>query len=309
MRISKSIKTCIRHVWPKVLFVAQSLQLVAKGLIGAFIDALDALFPLRQKVRKGARVKSLAQNIFSRIKPAAFMTNSLADSIVGSMADFTSNIHYLLPYQDALIKRTVWNMKYHRDKDALNICADIFYDEIVSSLSDRVGTTPFSKENIPYIIYSPSSSFALGQKSYDHMQTVCEAMEKYFEAEPVMRHEGVVSAPTAFAHICHGAVLYNSPHKKGLAHNTAKTQHTGSRKERLSWAKNRFKLSENFLNYLKNVDSNTDKDVKHVNQVHIICIDDVTTTGATFNAIQQILKEELAAVVPALKVESLALCH
>ncbi len=270
MRILKTIKTCI------------------KSIVGYFVfdeyKEINSIF-LGAEVSKGSE-EGLENPKINSGRPKNIDTNK--------------NQHIsFLPYQNPVVKKTIWNMKYKRDIRAISIYADIFYDEIVSSLSDRVCALPFCAHkvcmcNVPYIIYSPSSSFALVQKDYDQMQVVVQNMEKYFNNLP---HSFGHTLGHTFAHICHGAILYN---KSG---NANEAQHTKNKVERKRLAKNRFRVSKEFIQYI-NETSALDGSRSGVN---IICLDDVTTTGATFTAIQNLLKKELGQNIKSVK--CFALCH
>lgn len=294
MRILKSIKTCIKSIVGYFVFDEY------REINNIFLKASSG-FSMSTRGLGGSPKKSSAVPEFRD---------------EARNEKYCEKYTYLLPYQNPIVKKAIWNMKYRRNARAIDMCADIFYDEIVADLSDRVGVYPFCTHKqvvggtcicrAPYIVYSPSSSFALGQKNYDHMQMVAKSMEKYFDNNS---HDSVHSPAHNFAHICHGAILYN----KDSGINA--TQHTQNRSARKLSAKNRFKVSAEFIKYLKNLKGansglRTSHNASSDASVHIICLDDVTTTGATFDAIRGLLKKELRQNCKIeCRIDCIALCH
>jgi predicted amidophosphoribosyltransferase len=207
---------------------------------------------------------------------------------------------FALPYQHAFIKKIIWDFKYYMKPYAVSICADMLYDELISNMSERINLTPFSRRSL--VVYCPSSSFARGEKAFDHMKELLVEIEQF-------------QNPTfPFFVGCIDAIV---PQTSNLQ---LKAQHNSSRAERLSLTQLRFRFSQKFINFLHETSKGTDKyrgvmtdqelrsldhapPTKHI-QHYIYCIDDVTTTGATFDAVVNLFKD-----VGSFKIQCIALSH
>ncbi len=179
----------------------------------------------------------------------------------------------LFKYKDACMKRCLWNFKYYLDPAALFLFADIYSDEIIAMLGDTVSALPISSP--AHIIHAPSSSFMSGKRAWDQMHELSKAISDRMNADH------------PFALFISNALLFND------IRFTAKSQHESSRTERLNSSRDKFCLSNEFFQILS-----VHRDGK------VICLDDVTTTGATFSALSRLIKRQ-AGIVPI----SIALCH
>lgn len=263
----------------------QRLRIAIKSISGVILLLIDAVFPkkLNLNISNHHRRKISEKNIKSLldiIRPSV-VTNDL-------LSDKKRYVEYLLPYQNPLVKNLVWQMKYHSDTLALRLCADIFYDEIIASLYESISSIPFNKKVL--ITSIPSSSFSRGDKSYDHMQEIMNILKKYFSN---VSDEGFLGD---FLSVQIDAI-------KCTSHGSNKSQHTGKRSERLKWSKDRFCISEDIIQMLQTITS----DKNNVCTPYIICIDDVTTTGATFESVRQLLRKTLRDTI--YKVDFMALSH
>lgn len=231
-------------------------------VFGVIIAIIDAIFPkrpgsgLRDKDFIKFRQKVSEENmkvVMGLIRPSASENDSLTWHEI--------NIAHFLPYQNPTVKNLIWQMKYHSDEMAIRFCADIFYDEIVTGLSESISALPFNKKVA--LISIPSSSFVRGEKSYDHMREVMNILEKYFLGQ-------------SFLSVQNEAIKCN-------LYGAEKSQHTGKRNERLKWSKSRFYIDGDFGQNMQGL-------VKDGKNIHVICIDDVTTTGATFLSTHSLIK-------------------
>jgi hypothetical protein len=192
-----------------------------------------------------------------------------------------ANITYFMKYKKPMVKKRLWQFKYYLNPEVLLWCTYILYDELISVASDRVGDIPFARPIL--LLHCPSSTYFKGAKKFDHMK---ESTEMF----------GYLQNPSdPFFISCTHAILPNISGEKG---SQLRAQHTGTRKERLEWASQRFFISEKFENYLK------EKSGGVCSSWTIYCIDDVVTTGASLGAISELLRKKFGA-----QIKSFCLCH
>ncbi len=184
-------------------------------------------------------------------------------------------IYACMPYKEPEIRRAVWNFKYYLHKESLRLFACIMVDELVAHLTNRLTDLPLSSPAL--LIYSPSSSYCAGKKAFDQMRELSLEIEKLLGS----------GSKKPFMQICTDAVQVTK---------NDKGQHFGTRAERLQWSRERYCLSPAFTSHVKNLGPS----------VHIICIDDILTTGATFLAITNLLTSNLTG--KKVRVDCFALC-
>ena len=218
------------------------------------------------------------------------MTEAHSQSLDSSM------FKALLPYQNKLVKKILWDFKYYFKPYAVSFCKEILYDELISDMSDRIKSIPFSKPRL--VVHCPSSTFFRGEKSFDHMKELLRVIEN---------EQNSVSP---FFTACVHAIV---PHL-----DMQKAQHLSSRAERLILAQSRFIFSKEFIRFMKTYISHSATGAKYAAQAHttlsgladtIYCIDDVMTTGATFAAINHLFKKEFEDTNRSIKVQCIALSH
>lgn len=262
----------------------QRLRIALKRISGVILLLIDAVFPKKLNSDNSTHYKRKISE--KDIKNVLGMVRS--SSIVSSLSlNKNKGVEYLLQYQNPLVKNLVWQMKYHSNTLAIRLCADIFYDEIIANLHESISSIPFSKKVL--ITSIPSSSFSRGDKSYDHMQEIMNILKKYFSNVSNERLLGNFSVQA-------DAIKFTS-------HGSNRSQHTGKRSERLKWSKDRFCISEDFEKIFKT----TISEKNNAHTPYIICIDDVTTTGATFDSVRQILQKTFRDTI--YKVDFIALSH
>ena len=212
-----------------------------------------------------------------------------------------TNVFYSLRYKDTHTKKVLWKFKYYLDPEALRICTYILYDQLVADASDRVTQIPFYT---PYIVlHYPSSSYFKGNKKFDHMKELTlllDSLQNMYEP---------------FFVCCTHAILPNQDVGQNNAWQSLESQHTGSRKQRFEWSKQRFVLSPDFQKFMESRKKHTkgsDQSAKqtralhtsHIYKRHIYCIDDIVTTGASMQAVSDILQEKYN-----VKVSKFCVCH
>lgn len=199
-----------------------------------------------------------------------YATDALPRTYVG--------IKYFLEYRNTVVKHTLWQFKYYLKPQALLQYTYILYDELVAEVSDRVQAIPFKVAHP--LIHCPSSTFFKGTKKFDHMKELFTAFDSLQNVEQ------------PFFTCCMHAIL---PSKVSGA--ASRAQHTGTRKERLEWAKQRFYISEKFEQYLISLKSNLQTPA-------VYCVDDVVTTGASLNAISKLFHDKFD-----MQLRVFCLCH
>lgn len=208
---------------------------------------------------------------------------------------------YFLKYKDPEVKKRIWQFKYYLNQVALAECTYILYDELIAEVSDRVSQIPFCD---PYpLIHCPSSTYFKGNKKFDHMK------------ELVCKFDELQNPESHFFISCTHAILpranqaTNSGDIRLAGHVGAETnmraQHTGTRKERLEWADQRFFISEKFEDYLRgklgeSALSENSTDARPT----IYCIDDVITTGASLASVSKLLEKKFN-----VQVKTFCICH
>lgn len=251
------------------------------------VKTLDAFFPRKNNFTSGLKkAYDINYKRLCAVKPYSYIQ---------------SNKYCLLPYSDEIIKNLMWRFKYHRNAEATNFFANIMADELISLFSDTLNFSPISMPT--FVAYCPSSSYASGKKEWDHMKELTLLLEKRCTSfQPHL-------------YICIDALEVNGEkvtNKQNVAGHSdmgeIKQQHTGTRKERITWAKNKYRLSLNFKNHLQQLsrvhqvhELNTVHQV--AKNVHIICIDDIYTTGATMQAALTALE-----AIPTCKTTAITLC-
>lgn len=249
---------------------------ILSGLLYRLLHGLlEVLFPI-----SSANLKSKAK------LPPLYYENS-------SEYKTYQSIQYALTYQNPEIKRLIWKFKYYLHQDALEMCANVLYDQLIADISDTISKIPFQK---PYIlVHCPSSTYFKGLKKFDHMK------------ELTLRMDALQDSHNPFFTCCIHAIVPNERYAFGLD-----SQHTGTRAERLAWAKQRFELSESFVQYMRDVVADSKQNTPDL----IYCIDDVVTSGASMKAISQMLQEKLNIVRAGTmksavhcKIELFCICH
>ncbi len=171
----------------------------------------------------------------------------------------------LFRYREACIKPFLWQIKYYDDRRFLKLASDMWSDELIAFHAEQA----FAKRQERaldekfMLIHPPSSGHALGTKSFDQMDSVIQTM---------MSQTSLGNFYARFS----DALEYR---RKDIA-----PQHSGNRRERMSWTEGKFRLSEDFIKTLREREGKGQR-------VHIICIDDIMTTGATFRAIERLIRQ------------------
>jgi predicted amidophosphoribosyltransferase len=176
-------------------------------------------------------------------------------------------------YKDAFMKRCLWDFKYYLEPDAISFIADVYSDEMIAILSDTVNMLPLGAP--AYIIHAPSSSFTSGKRAWDQMHELSKTIAARMNID------------NPFMSSLDDAILFNDFVR------TEKSQHESSRSERLNSSKDKFCLSGEFCEILS---------IRRGSKV--ICIDDVTTTGATLSSICGLVKK-----YSDVELVCMALCH
>lgn len=219
-----------------------------------------------------------------------------------SLSRSHGDVFYTLKYKQDSVKRMIWRFKYYLDKSALRMCTYILYDQLLADVSDRVGRLPFQAPSI--LIHYPSSTYFRGDKNFDHMKELMLLLDSFQnQDEP-------------FFTCCIHAVLLRQRQSithefmSGTSENEYTPQHLGTRRQRFEWSKKRFVLSPNFEKYMqerahKSLPVRRTPQTAHISpKTHIYCIDDVVTTGASMEAISNMLEQKFD-----IQVLKFCICH
>jgi predicted amidophosphoribosyltransferase len=229
---------------------------------------IEIIFPKREEF--GEREGSSDRNTLNTSTPTTYRCKP----------DIYANITYFMKYKDPLVKKRLWQFKYYLNPTSLLWCTYILYDELIAEASDRIDTIPFSRPIL--LLHCPSSTYFKGGKKFDHMK------------ELTLMFGRLQNLSEPFFICCTHAILPNTSSQTGML----RAQHTGTRKERLEWAGQRFFISEKFENYL------SEKLGEKYSSRTIYCIDDVVTTGASLGAISKLFQNKFN-----IYVKSFCLCH
>lgn len=199
-----------------------------------------------------------------------------------------ATVLYWLHYQEGETKRLIWRFKYFLDNEPLRVCTYILYDQLVADASDRVHKIPF---RTPYLLlHYPSSTYFKGKKQFDHMKELTLLLDSLQDSQK------------PFFLCCTHAILPNQNKADEL-----ESQHTGSRKQRFVWSKKRFVLSPQFEDFIQRRLKTTyafDYESTKTHPSHLYCIDDIVTTGASMNAVTEILQKKYN-----VHVSKFCICH
>ena len=301
---------------------------------------LKRLFSVTVRASVGvSAILSLVLNVFLPKKNGRRYTHQIHPDLAarGIIINLLNKIHShaldssvfkaLLPYQNKLVKKVLWDFKYYLKPYALRFCGDVLFDELLAEMSDRVNAIPLSKPRL--VVHCPSSTFFKGEKSFDHMK----------ELLCVIESEQNLMSPffTACVHAIVPRSATDSVHDtaQNMAQQTTpKAQHLSSRAERLILAQSRFIFSKEFIKFMKTEISegaigadgadNAKGNAKGAKYTPlgcatvsglsdtIYCIDDVTTTGATFTAVTKLFKDKFKSTAKngkSVEVRCIALSH
>lgn len=233
------------------IHITRELTRFAGNVTAIFRTMLETLMPARQ-LRE-----AVGKNALRSAKEEGRRRLFGSVPYTYSAAHPSGLTYALMAYQDRAIKRCIWDFKYKLEKDSLEFFTRLMADELVAHLSDTMGNMPLCAPAL--VIYCPSSSFAAGERSWDQMRELSLGIEDLMNPE------------YPFIRICIDAI--QTAEKK-------ESQHSGTKSQRLLWSKQRYSPSPAFLNYIRSREA-----------MHIICIDDIVTTGGTFSAVRNILRE------------------
>jgi predicted amidophosphoribosyltransferase len=258
-----------------------SLHIKSSGDILALVTGLNLLFPKKirdSRLTFGINLSAIHKKLIStrnEILIQAVHQQNRTEKILfdteKSVLFCKPHFEYLFPYRNTEIKASLLAIKRgklgSKKKDRSHVgafaLAESFSDELIAHISDCVGRLPIAK-SLPYLTHVPSSSYALGRKNFDHMEILLTSVEQNFSAFFTLCTNVILIKPQATPYIY-----------------TQTSQHHLSRRDRFTASESRFCINKEFLNVIYSTSI-------------LYCIDDITTTGATFTAIQKLLSETAA---------------
>lgn len=178
------------------------------------------------------------------------------------------NIIALFDYSNDLVREVVWSIKYRGDKKLANKIGEILSDVIEHELAERFFFENFSRDDNghrPVLIPMPVSDKRRFERGWNQVELVCEAIKKQL-----------------------GERIKYLPHQLVKHRHTESQTQTSSKSER----QNNLRGSMRIMH------------PQAVADRCIILLDDVTTTGSTFEEAKRALKE-----AGAKKIICLAIAH
>ncbi len=223
-----------------------------------------------------------------------FVNARATKSLSGKLLGRSASVHWIFPYKNMHIKPAILDIKRGKVTNRATALVEILFENLFQLAKDSKISKPTSTvdtshdspdhennisknyENIiKLIIYVPSSAYRLGKKDFDHIEKIISANEEKLKSHFIF---------------CKNAIkIQQKP--------TTISQHNLKKSERLSQAQEKFILNSEFIKFSLDLTTN--------HQVHIYCIDDITTTGSTFEAIANLLAKNL----PSVQVTFLAIAH
>lgn len=168
---------------------------------------------------------------------------------------------WIANYQDEKVKEIVKKNK-NLDKEANIYMANELYTYIVSDMT----ANNYSETRLnTLLLHAPSSSFARGDKSKDHMTIILEEIKNFADMQKIIK-------------------IDIFPHFFIIDADKRKSQHQKDRSMRITDSKTRFntlsKIDQNFMWFIQKYDS-------------VYIIDDVLTTGATLTSLASLLRQRV----------------
>lgn len=190
--------------------------------------------------------------------------SELVKNISPSTHEARNDLLVVFDYKDKTIKEIVWEIKYKGNRNIAQKCALIIYDILRAELSERALYENFV---FPLLIPMPTSPKRRRDRGYNQTEIVCEEIIK-LDTDNLLSYD---------------------PHlllKSTFTESQARTHAT--KRERMS----------NLLNYMEVAN------IEKIKGRCIILLDDVTTSGATFDEAKRALSSAHAR-----KVLCVALAH
>lgn len=176
------------------------------------------------------------------------------------------NTLFLYRYADPYIRKIILEIKRNsKYTEAHALCVTV-QDHLIQIIQTHKREFHVS-HNI--LIYVPSSAQILRLKKFDHMEELLRRDTNSFK-----------TLQNFFTIFLRGIEINEDKIQK--------SQHSLSRTERMKLSKDKFKVSKNLSAYIS---QHNIHNTSHEHTLHIYCIDDVTTTGATFGAIKSLFTQ------------------
>jgi predicted amidophosphoribosyltransferase len=178
------------------------------------------------------------------------------------------DFHTIAPYiyKNTHIKPAILDIKRGVFSTRSIALVESLADELIEEQYNRILNFNSSGPAQALLVHVPSSAYTQGKKNFDHMELCVVQIEKLCEN---------------FCTTVTGAIQINKSKLK-------ESQHKLNKRERIFGAKDKFYLSNQFVKHVQSLDPEN---------LHIYCIDDITTSGATFLSISKLIKESFPTAV------------
>lgn len=169
-------------------------------------------------------------------------------------------------YKNVQIKPAILDIKRGNWSTRAVALSESLTDELIAEQCDRVsGALSSNSLSQALLIHVPSSAYSQGKKKFDHMEQCLRKIEHLCKN---------------FFTLTTGAIQINKNKLK-------ESQHKLNKKERVQNTIGKYYLSDQFMEYIQKHDPEN---------LHIYCIDDITTTGTTFLTVSKLIKDRFQTV-------------
>lgn len=159
----------------------------------------------------------------------------------------------LFSYTDPSVRKLIWELKYKKNEKIAKTLASLLYDVLKAELSEKALFESALWLKDPLLIPMPSSKKRRREKGYNQTELLCEEL-KLLDTENILNYSPNV---------------------------LLKHRHTESQ----TLTKDKKKREENISN------SMSVRESVRLDGAHVILVDDVMTTGATFRDARRALRE------------------
>src|SRR3989338_7761770 len=107
-------------------------------------------------------------------KNDTFLCQECLNKIPISQEILNNNIYAIFDYQNIIIKKAIWMLKYKNKKEIAKILAPIIYERLLEELSEKISLNNFIN---PLLIPIPLSKKRLRIRSFNQSELLCKELK------------------------------------------------------------------------------------------------------------------------------------